>query len=160
MKKLAGFSLLEVVVVLGIITIILGMTTAYFFNYKSGAALKVSSQNVIAALNQARSLAITTKAEHGVAFDTADSVFRIYEKIDNSRQWKSVWMKTADGVIIESTTLPVDSNSTINKPAAIFNINGSAESNASIYLKNSYGKYYTLTIINATGRIREYNYQR
>ncbi|MBU1087385.1 MAG: prepilin-type N-terminal cleavage/methylation domain-containing protein [Candidatus Omnitrophica bacterium] len=161
MKKIKAVSLIEMMVVLGIITMLMGLTTVYFFNYKAGAALKISANNIMAALNQARSLAITHQIEHGVAFDPANSEYFIFAKPDQlTRQLITTSMKTASGVIIESTTLPVDSHVLISRPAEIFNITGSAEDNASIFLKNSQGKYYTLTIVNATGRIKIYNYQK
>ncbi|MBU1045197.1 MAG: GspH/FimT family protein [Candidatus Omnitrophica bacterium] len=160
MKKLKAFSLIEIIVVLGIITMILGMTTVYFFNYKAGAALKISANNIMAALNQARSWAITRQIEHGVVFDLANSEYRVFAKPDlATRQFVNKEMKTSSGVVIESTTLPNDALIS-NNPVAVFNITGSAEANASIFLKNSQGEYYTLTIVNATGRVRIFNYQK
>jgi prepilin-type N-terminal cleavage/methylation domain-containing protein len=161
MKNSQGFTLIEMIVVLGIISAVLGITTVYFFNYKSGAALKISANNIVAALNQARSLAITRRVEHGVAFDSVNSAYFVFAKPDSAtRQLVTSPLKTSSGVVIESTNLPIDPQALINLPAEIFNITGSAESNASIYLVNSQGKYYTLTIINTTGRVRIYNYKR
>jgi len=159
MKKKSAFSLIEMMIVLGIITMMIGLTTAYFFNFRSGAALKISANNIMAALNLARSLAITQQVEHGVAFDINDSAYRVFIKPDTGNpQFVTKQMKTLSGVVIESTNLPIDSNSTFSARVEVFNPTGNAENNGSIYLKNSEGKYYTITIVNATGRIRIYNY--
>lgn len=161
MKKSQAFSLIELMVVMSIITMLLGLTTIYFFKYKAGASLKISANNIMAALNQARSLAITKRVEHGVAFDVSNSDYFVFAKPDSAtRQIVTAPLTTSSGVIIHSTNLPIDSHTLINYPAQIFNITGSAESNASIFLKNSQEKYYTLTIINTTGRVRIYNYQK
>ncbi|MFH1061461.1 MAG: prepilin-type N-terminal cleavage/methylation domain-containing protein [Candidatus Omnitrophota bacterium] len=161
MKNSQAFSLMELMVVMGIITMLMGITTVYFFNYKAGASLKISANNIMAALNQARSLAITKQVEHGVAFDVVNSEYFVFAKPDAAtRQLVTTPLRTTSGVVIESTNLPVDAHALINHPAEIFNITGSAEDDASIYLVNSQGKYYTLTIIIPTGRVRIYNYNR
>ncbi len=161
MKKLKAFSLIEIMIVLGIITMILGLTTTYFFNFRSGAALKISANNIMAALNQARSLAITQQIEHEVVLDISESKYSVYAKLDTTtRQQVTAWAKVSDGVIITSTTLPIDTDLPDSNPAEVFNPTGSAESNASIYLQNSAGEEYTITIVNATGRVKIYNYRK
>ena len=109
MKNSQAFSLIELLVVLGIITMLMGLTTVHFFNYKAGSALKISANNIVAALNQARSLAITKQVEHGVAFDVVNSDYFVFKKSDSAnRQIVTTLLTTSSGVIIESTNLPID----------------------------------------------------
>jgi Tfp pilus assembly protein FimT len=151
---------MELVVVLAIMSMLLGLSTAYFFSFKSGAALKIAAQDIVAALSQARSLAITTRDYHGVAFDDTQSEYFIFKKPDDAtREIVSIHFKTKNGIIIESTTFDPDSHGAINKPTALFNPTGSGKG-GSIFLKNAKGRYNTITVVSATGRVRVFNYKK
>ena len=69
MKKSKSFSAIEIMVVLAIVSIVLGLTAVYFFNFKSGAVLRLAAHEVAGTLNQARSLAITHQETYDVVFD-------------------------------------------------------------------------------------------
>jgi prepilin-type N-terminal cleavage/methylation domain-containing protein len=58
-KRQAGFTLLEIVLVVGIIGIITALATPMFLSYYQGAQLRVAAEQVVTFLNQGRQMAIT-----------------------------------------------------------------------------------------------------
>ncbi len=155
MKKIKSFTTIEMIIVLGIISIIMGLTTAYFFSFKSGSALKLSAKEIAAALGQARSLAITTQKNHEVAFNVTTSEYCINELDEDNNFVQKVGIdhKIRNGIIIDRTTFSND--------AAIFGITGNLRGAAgSVYIKNSNDKFSTIRTDNTTGRIKIYNYEK
>jgi Tfp pilus assembly protein FimT len=62
----AGFSLVELVVLVAVIGVMFSMTIPFFLRYYQAAAVKSASQQVVALLNQARGLAIAQNSTSGV----------------------------------------------------------------------------------------------
>ncbi|MCP4650004.1 MAG: hypothetical protein GY853_08010 [PVC group bacterium] len=156
MKKISAFTLIEMIVVLGIIVMIISMTSAYLFNYRSGTALKNCAKEIKMVLEQAKSLAITTQDKHGVAFDYGPpSQYYIFKKVDTVITLIGSTYETRDGIIVDgaSTTLGFDSD--LGKDAALFNSRGGLSGGqATIYLKDSGGTVRTIGLNNVTGYIK------
>lgn len=146
--SLTGFTLIEIIVVLGIVSLILGIASVYLFSFKPAVELRLSSQEIVAALNQARSLAITNLDNYKVVFDVANEKYVIKDSLDADLDAERSLENSID---IESTNLDDDT--------AIFKPNGSLSSfgNKSIVLKNNIDERNTITIINSTGRIKIIN---
>ena len=58
-RRHAGFTLVEVILVVGIIGIITALATPMFLSYYQGAQLRVAAEEVVTFLNQGRQMAIT-----------------------------------------------------------------------------------------------------
>ena len=58
-RRQAGFTLMEIMLVVGIIGIITAIATPMFLSYYQGAQLRVAAEQVATFLNQGRQLAIT-----------------------------------------------------------------------------------------------------
>ncbi|SHI49394.1 prepilin-type N-terminal cleavage/methylation domain-containing protein [Malonomonas rubra DSM 5091] len=69
MRGARGFTLLEVVVCLAVVSIMLGLALPQIRTLWDSAAEKEAARNVLAALRLARSQAITHNLEYQVAFD-------------------------------------------------------------------------------------------
>jgi Tfp pilus assembly protein FimT len=58
-RRQAGFMLVEIILVVGIIGIITALATPMFLSYYQGAQLRVAAEEVVTFLNQGRQMAIT-----------------------------------------------------------------------------------------------------
>ena len=64
-----GMTLVELLVVLGVIGVIVGMSVPAFMGYTQQVRLKAATRHVVGLLSLARSLAISSHEEHGVVID-------------------------------------------------------------------------------------------
>jgi prepilin-type N-terminal cleavage/methylation domain-containing protein len=58
-RRQAGFTLIEIILVVAIIGIITALATPMFLSYYQGAQLRVAAEEVVTFLNQGRQMAIT-----------------------------------------------------------------------------------------------------
>ena len=145
MKKLRFFTSIELVVVLAIMSLLLGLTTAYYYNFKTATALKLSAYEIAATLNQARSLAITKQDDHSVVFDLANDQYEIQDaasvRVDEEHY-------LAEGITYDSVTFAA------NK----VNYSSTGTANAgTVKLKDGKGDFYSITVSSATGRVKVLN---
>lgn len=156
--KRSSFTLVEVLVVLAIMSITLGISAGYFVNFRSGNALRLGSQIVVAALHQARTMAITLQSPHGVALDSAQSRVFVFRKPDGATRIKvNENYQLPKGVLIDNSNFRFDTHVDVNARAVLFSATGTA-TNGSIWLRNSHGKFNTITVIAPTGRARIFNH--
>jgi len=156
--KRSSFTLVELLVVLAIMSIILSISAGYFIGFKSGNALRLGSQVVVAALHQARTMAITQQSPHGVALDSSQSRVFVFRKPDGATRIKvSEDYQLPKGVFIDDSNFRLDTHVEVNARAVLFSSTGTA-TNGSIWLRNSHGKFNTITVIAPTGRARIFNH--
>ncbi len=145
MKKSRFFTSIELVVVLAIISLLLGLTTVYYFNFKTAAALKLSAYEVMATLNQARSLAITNQEKYSVVFDLAGNKYEIQDsaagRVDEEH-------RLGEGIVFDEVSF------TGNK--VTYSATGTANA-GTVKLKDNKAEFYTITVISATGRVKVSN---
>ncbi len=147
MRKIKFFTSIELVVVLAIISMLLGLTTVYFFNFKAATALKLAAYEVAATLNQARSLAITNQYKYSVVFDLAQNEYEIQD----------LTFATLDEVHMLGEGIVFDlCNFSANR--ATYSTTGSVNAGR-VILKDNKLKYYTVKVLNATGRVKVLNFQ-
>jgi prepilin-type N-terminal cleavage/methylation domain-containing protein len=144
-----AFSMIEILVVLGIISLVLGLSTTYFFSFKSSSAVNIAAQEIVATLNQARSLAITRRNDYKVFFNVSANTYVVKDSSDSDID---MLHHLGNGISFTKTTF--GSDTVVFKPTgSLRNLNGS------IYIKNSGGKFNTIRIANTTGRIKVYTYE-
>ena len=145
MKKIKFFTSIELLVVLGIISLLLGLTTVYYFNFKTAATLRLAAYELAAVLNQARSLAITNQANHSVVFDLAANEYEIQ---DASLAAVDEKHRLEEGIVFDSVGFAGTSLTT-----ATFFSTGTADA-GTVKLKDNKAQIYTITVINSTGRVK------
>lgn len=155
-----GFTLVELIVVIGIIGSLTVISTLSAQNFLSRTRLENSAEDVASTLRYARRLAITRKAEHKVVFDL---------------RWDSYWIADKEGDVVEKGK-KLAKNISFADPhldkkgeqdglvefdifdddSISFYPQGAAET-ASIYLEDeNSGQWYTITITGPTGYVRVY----
>lgn len=141
--------MVEILVVLGIISLVLGLATTYFFNFKSSSAVNIAAQEIVSALNQARSLAITKQDDFKVFFDVGANVYVVRDSSDNAVDASH---HLDNGIVFDRTSFDNDT--------VVFKSTGSIrELSGSVYIKNNSGKFNTVRVENTTGRIKVYQYE-
>lgn len=92
MSRNAGFTLLELIVVISLMLILMSMSLPALSAFRGVSAQKESVRNVFAALRQARSHAISENLEYQVAFDLDQQLFWLERgnRPDKSTSWERV----------------------------------------------------------------------
>lgn len=154
-----GFSLLELIVVVGIISCISFVGSISFHNHLSETILKTSAQDIASTLLWARRLAITKRGTYKVVFQPDKGKYWIEDSKGNKVEGVAHLRKE---VVFDNPELGkwgeenglVESG--ISDDAFSFYPQGTAEG-GSIYLKNEKsGSWYTITILPTTGRVKIY----
>ena len=146
MKKIRFFTSIEFVVVLAIISLLLGLTTVYYFNFKTATALKLSAYEVAAVLNQARSLAITNQDKYSVVFDLANNKYEIQDVSANRIDEEHC---LTEGIVFDSVSF-------IGSNVEIFSSTGTAIA-GTVKLKDNKAQTYSINVNGATGRVKVSN---
>ncbi|MCG2712516.1 MAG: hypothetical protein L6416_09375 [Candidatus Omnitrophica bacterium] len=146
MKKIEFFTSIELVVVMAIISLLLGLSTVYFFNFKSASALKLSAYEVAAVLNQARSLAITNQDTYSVVFDLSNNKYEIQDpssvRVDEEH-------RLGEGIVFDSVSF-------IGSNVETYSSTGTAKDGI-VRLKDNKSQFYTVDVDPVTGRIKVSN---
>ncbi|MBN2245585.1 MAG: prepilin-type N-terminal cleavage/methylation domain-containing protein [Candidatus Aminicenantes bacterium] len=138
LSKRSGFSLIEILVVMFILTVVLFLLSSSIFSKSSRHYLDKSAYEVYARMNQARYKAIFAGTKVRVVFSSHSCSSEIFQKNDNT--WK----------LHQRTFLEHASIDANNSP--IFHPIGTVSNLASIYIRNDSGAYkITLAI---SGRIK------
>jgi len=156
----SGFTLIELIIVIGIISSVTVMSTLFVGNFLSQTHLKSSAADIAGTLRWARRLAITKRANFKVVFDTKRGRYWIKDK-DNSIVDKI--QKLRENILFANPCLgkkgEEDGIVEFNDPddnSFSFYPQGTAET-GSIYLQNKENKeWHTITIAGATGYVKVY----
>ena len=81
MNKNSGFSMIELLTVLGIATIFLAMSVGVYFSFRQRNQIDIESQKVASALRlaQNKTLAAQNFAAHGIHFDSVAETYTFFE---------------------------------------------------------------------------------
>lgn len=154
-----GFSLIELIIVVGIISSVILLGSLYFHNHFPETLLKTSAQELASTLIWARRLAITKRKAHKVVFRPQRRTYWI-ENAEDKKVEKTVHLQ--EGVIPANPGLGkwgeengiVESGTQDN--VLLFYPQGTAEG-GSVYLKEKEGKrWYTITVTPTTGAVNIY----
>lgn len=148
MKRLRFFTSIELIVVLAIISLLLGLTTVYYSNFKTATAIKLAAYELMATLNQTRSLAITNQDKYSVVFDLANNKYEIQDsaavKIDEEHS-------LGEGIVFDTVGFGGASLT-----AATYFATGTADA-GTVKLKDNKAQIYTITVTSSTGRVKVVN---
>lgn len=144
--SLAGFTILESVVALGIIILILSMSIPWFSRFGQSSSITSASHNISSMLRTTRSYAISRNSNYMVNFDTTS--------VPNT-----AWISDSVGNIVgKRYSLPKTvtiTNITFQNNIATFKPTGGILGNSgSVTLMDSGGLTKQITVINTTGRVK------
>lgn len=126
-----GFTLIEIMVAIGIMLIVSGISWAGFIRYQPSLALSAASRNLTTDLRLAQQLSITEQINHGIFFNTLTNEYQL-EKFSTETVVLSVKKLPTNVVFCEITGLPDN--------YAIFNPYGSVLYSGSVCLANNRGQ--------------------
>jgi len=164
-----AFTLIELIVVLAIVGIVFGMSFPFFAKFAKGSRLKNASNSISTVLRTARSYAINKRKSCWVIINNqATSSLYYAVKIYNVDGTLKPWYKLPQSIEIDSTTFgtesvpfPHDSNSQTSKSVVEFKPTGSCTGSSgtetgtdSIIIKDNENNSKTITVTNATGRVK------
>jgi prepilin-type N-terminal cleavage/methylation domain-containing protein len=81
MRKDSGLTLIEVMVVIGIIAILAALAVPNFNNWIPKRRLSAASQDILSAMQYARSMALKDNASVGLLFDDVNDMYSVF--VDN-----------------------------------------------------------------------------
>ena len=137
-SRMSGFTLIEILVVIFILTVMIFMLSSSIFTSSSQHYLNKSAYEIYARMNQARYKAIFDGTKVRVVFSPHTCSTEIFQKNDN--KWKLHQITYIEHATIDANNSPV------------FHPIGTVSNLASIYIRNDGGVYkITLAI---SGRIK------
>ena len=158
-----GFSLLELMIVILMITIMAVIAAPSFIQWRQNLMYRDTARDLVSILREARTGAISTNREHRVAFAIAGGQYQLIRgnSSSNSTAWTVIrpWTTVNPGVNLrQGTGLNCPSNADVNIE---FNPNGTAvnpdgtSNDIRICIQdNTPANRYQVTITPTTGRVR------
>ncbi len=149
-----GFSLVEVLVVVAILTIIAAIAVPSVSNWLSSLKYKETAWDILSKSRLARQLAITKNREHRVEFDMDGRRYRVTEgnEPSGSTAWTQIrpW-KSLDQQVNWATGQACDGNTDTN---VTFYPNGTADAATICILDSDNTQRYRVVVTSRSGRVR------
>jgi len=147
--KKSGFTLIEIVVVLGILGVVLGLVLFSFQKSKLNNTLRLASRQLVSDMEYTKS----------IAEKNADTASLAYTSTDNSYAIKDASNRVLKKVVLDSAITWTAYSFTVSSYEACttvtFYSNSSASSNYTVSLNNANcPKNFTLSIRKATGSVK------
>ncbi|MCP4583211.1 MAG: prepilin-type N-terminal cleavage/methylation domain-containing protein [candidate division Zixibacteria bacterium] len=156
MKKIAGFTMIEMMIGVVVIGILAAMAGPGFSNWIPRMKLKAEAREKVNYLRQARSRAIAENSQYGVYFNTSNGETAFFK--DTNSPQLATYESGADSLVedlIETECNVFYANCTLSNDAVVFFPNGSASTSGTIELHDTESDYeYAITVLASTGRIR------
>ena len=112
----AGFTLMELMIVVGIIGIITAIATPMFLSYYQSAQVRVAAEEVATFLNQGRQLAITQNQSICVHITSTAMHYHQGSCADDTNWWKGPGTDALGNIAMPANTTlsPISANSIFN----------------------------------------------
>lgn len=149
--KRRGFSLIEMMVVLGIIALVVGMSLPYFGRFNSSSGIRAAARQISSLLYTGRSLAITHRKPYAVVFNIADGEVTIQDASSSEIVDKRYHIPAAISLENPDGSDPVS----FKDDRVIFTPTGGlAGETGTLWLKDKKGNTVNITVRQSTGRIK------
>lgn len=133
----SAFSLLEIVVVIGIIVMLASIATPGIQNYRSSIALQAEARRVVNDLRTAQDLAVSEQVVHYLEAAPSTATYRLYRNDATPTLLKTVSLENP--ITIADVTGPADGRFRYNSYGAV-------STAGTIVLENENGETYTITV--------------
>ena len=151
LSSVRGFSLIEMMVVLGIIALIVGMSLPYFGRFSSGSGIRAAARQISSLLYTGRSLAITHRKPYAVVFNVSDGEVTIQDAASSETGDKRYHIPTAISLENPDGLDPVS----FKDDRVIFTPTGGvAGETGTLWLKDRKNNTVSITVHQSTGRIK------
>ena len=160
-KKQKGFSLIELLVVMAIITILLSIVIPGFVKMGPGRRLKSAARDVVSDIQLAKTQALRDRRTYSILFDSAG-----YTVMKDGNVKKTVRISDYPGVQFGSgygkvTGIDFGAEDTIdgvtfNGNIITFNANSTIDAVGGIYLKNEDKTTYAVLCLSTAGGVKTY----
>ena len=151
--RAAGFTMLEMMIIVVIIGIVAAMAVPSFFNTIPRLKARTEARNILNFVRLARSKAVSGGAQYGVYIDINNRQYILFKDTINPAQ---VMYNTGDSVVVGPETLDPDvvlTNSTFTNNSVVFTPTGGASQSGSFTLDNTDGgSSYTVSVLSSTGK--------
>lgn len=155
-KKSAGFTLIELMVVIAIIGVMTAMAGPSFSSWIPKMKLKADTREKVNYLRQARSRAIAENAQYGIYFNTDNNQIVFFKDISSPEL--ATYEEGMDSLVHD----PIDCVGNIEfrdcsftNDVVVFYSNGSASTSGTINLQDTgSSELYTISVLASTGRVR------
>jgi type IV fimbrial biogenesis protein FimT len=137
-----GFTLTELTVTLALLGIMSAISIPSYFSWVPRHRLQTSVRQIYDDMNMARSRAVRTNADIGIAFNTSNETYRIFEDDDRDQTYDSGEAVISTGTLANDVDI---TGSTFINDTYGFNSRGmsadTTSDNYDVYLTNSSGLF-------------------
>jgi type II secretion system protein H len=152
-KRAAGFTMLEMMIIIVIIGIVAAMAVPSFYNTIPRLKARTEARNILNFVRLARSRAVSDGSQYGVYIDTSNRQYILFKDTINPAQ---MMYNTGDSAVVGPETLDPDvvlTNSTFTNNTVVFIPTGGASQSGSFTLDNTDGgSSYTVSVLSSTGK--------
>lgn len=149
----AGFSMIEMMIIIVIIGIIAAMAVPSFFSAIPRLKARTEARNILNFVRLARSKAVSDGAQYGVYIDTNNRQYILFKDTINPAQ---MMYNPGDSVVVGPETIDSDvvlTGSSFTSNTVIFLPTGGASQSGSFTLDNTEGgSSYTVSVLSSTGK--------
>ncbi len=147
MLKKSGMTLMELLVVLGIIGIVVGMSAPALTRYAGQVRLKSTVRQVVGLLSLARSLSIGSPAGHTVSIDLEHRQLTVIDNNVNEALDQKVRLAAGLEISVEAA------GEALTPPELVFQPNGALRGRTVSIILTDKQKTYTITVSSITGAV-------
>jgi type IV fimbrial biogenesis protein FimT len=150
MRKDAGFTLLELMIVIGLIAILAGIALPNIISWLPDYRLRNAARQLQSTVELARLRAVKENAPVVIQFNTLNDSYTAF--VDNGAGNTGNWVRDADEAIVKNGSLPAGAdmyNTTFGAARVGFNGRGIPSTAGSVYVRNDQNGYMGISLNNA-----------
>lgn len=153
-RRIAGFTMMEMVIVVVILGVIAALAIPSFLSYMPKLRAKAEARDIVSQLRLARSKAVAERRPYGVSFDLESKTVQLFGDTDNP----SAQLFSVSDSLVECDTVGSDVSlvsCTFANSCVVFNSTGAASTSGDLQVVTSDGSILmAINVLASTGRVR------